>query len=327
LVDAEPAGQSGPAAASWRVRRIRPCRLLIADVFHMASGRGSGAHKTSPGGSRRNPKGSPATGRVSEQEIEDVEERSSPRTPVIYEIVRRLGEEEMARPITSLWWSGVAAGLSISFSLLAQALLEMHLADAPWRPLVSSFGYSVGFLMAVLSRQQLFTETTITAVLPVMAKFTVANVARMGRMWSIVLLANLAGTLFAAVFCTFAPVISPELRESMLQISRHVAETGWVEMFFLAIAAGFLMAAMVWLLPSADGAQFHVITMMTWLIALGGFTHIVAGSTEAFLLVVNGQMSVGTMLAGFMAPVLAGNIVGGTVLFAVLSYAQVMEEI
>jgi len=292
----------------------------------MASGRESGTNKTA--GSRR-PAGrrEPATGRVSEDEIEDVEDRSSPRTPVIYEIVRRLGEEEMARPAISLWWSGVAAGLSISFSLLAQAILETHLPDAAWRPLVSSFGYSLGFLMAVLSRQQLFTETTITAVLPVMAEFSFANLARMGRMWGIVLLANLAGTLFAATFCTFAPVISPDLRASMLEISRQAVETGWIEMFFLAIAAGFLMAAMVWLLPSADGAQFHVITVMTWLIAVGGFTHIVAGSMEAFLLVVNGQLGVGAMVLNFVAPVLAGNIVGGTVLFAVLSYAQVMKEI
>ena len=57
-------------------------------------------------------------------EVEDVEELSTPRTPVIYEVVRRLGEEEMERPSTSLWWSGVAAGLSISFSLLAQAILQ-----------------------------------------------------------------------------------------------------------------------------------------------------------------------------------------------------------
>jgi len=293
----------------------------------MASGRESGANKT--GGSRRGAAAQrgPATGGVSEHEIEDVEDRSSPRTPVIYEIVRRLGEEEMARPAMSLWWSGVAAGLSISFSLLAQAIFETHLPDAAWRPLVSSFGYSLGFLMAVLSRQQLFTETTITAVLPVMAEFSFGNLARMGRMWGIVLLANLAGTLFAAAFCTFAPVISPDLRASMLEISRHAVETGWIEMFFLAIAAGFLMAAMVWLLPSADGAQFHVITVMTWLIAVGGFTHIVAGSMEAFLLMVNGQLGVGPMMLNFVAPVLAGNIVGGTVLFAVLSYAQVMKEI
>ena len=54
---------------------------------------------------------------ITDKEANDVEEMSSPRTPVIYEVVRRLGDEEMDRPITSLWWSGVAAGLSISFSL------------------------------------------------------------------------------------------------------------------------------------------------------------------------------------------------------------------
>src|ERR1700752_4302078 len=72
---------------------------------------------------------------VTEREVEDIEERTVPRTPVIYEIVRRLGEEEMARPANSLWWSGVAAGLSISFSLLAQGILRTHLPDRSCRPM------------------------------------------------------------------------------------------------------------------------------------------------------------------------------------------------
>ena len=116
---------------------------------------------------------------ITAREVEDIEERSSPRTPVIYEIVRRLGDEEMARPITSLWWSGVAAGLSISFSLLAQAIIQTHLPPSPWRPLVTDFGYSIGFVMVVMSRQQLFTESTITAVLPVMAEPSLANLAKL----------------------------------------------------------------------------------------------------------------------------------------------------
>src|SRR5262249_27601676 len=135
------------------------------------------------------------------EEVKDIEELATPRTPVIYEVVRRLGEEEMARPATSLWWSGVAAGLSISFSLLAQAILRTHLPDAPWEPLVTSFGYCVGFIMAVLSRQQLFTESTITAVLPVAAEFTWKNVGCMTRLWAIVLAANLIGTLSALASC------------------------------------------------------------------------------------------------------------------------------
>src|SRR5665647_896483 len=146
---------------------------------------------------------------ISEREIEDVEEMSSPRSPVIYEVVRRLGDEEMERPTTSLWWSGVAAGLSISFSLLAQAILESHLPDAPWRPLVSSFGYSVGFLMVVLGRQQLFTESTITVVLPLFKDISWVNIWRMGRLWAIVLAANFAGTFIAAMSVSYTHLTLP----------------------------------------------------------------------------------------------------------------------
>jgi formate/nitrite transporter FocA (FNT family) len=279
---------------------------------------------------RKRPSAHPARNRrrgISDNEVRDVEELATPRTPVIYEVVRRLGEEEMARPLTSLWWSGVAAGLSISFSLLAQAVLQTHLPDAPWRPLVASFGYCVGFVMAVLSRQQLFTESTITAVLPVAKNITLDNLGRTARLWAIVLAANLAGTLFAALFCAYTPVLTPDLYGGMLSISQSLLDFSWWEMLFRAIAAGFLMAAMVWLMPGAERSQFQVIVVMTWLIAVGGFTHVVAGSMEAYLLVFSGSWAWWHMLTEFMAPVLIGNMIGGTALFALISYAQVMDEI
>jgi formate/nitrite transporter FocA (FNT family) len=264
---------------------------------------------------------------ISEREVRNVEELATPRTPVIYEVVRRLGDEEMERPSTSLWWSGVAAGLSISFSLLAQALLERYLPNAAWRPAVSGFGYCVGFLMVVLGRQQLFTESTITVVLPVFADLSWASFWRMARLWAIVLAANLVGTLFAALFCRYTPALGPDTLHGMLTISRDLLKLGWWEMAFRGVAAGFLIAAMVWMIPSAESAKFWVITLMTYLIAIGGFTHIVAGSMEAYLLVLAGDWQWWQALTGFMAPVLIGNIVGGTALFALISYAQVMEEI
>ena len=181
--------------------------------------------------------------------------------------------------------------------------------------------------MAVLSRQQLFTESTITAVLPVAAEFTWKNVGRMTRLWVIVLAANLAGTLFAALFCTYAPVLSTEIYDEMLAISRDLLAYSWWEMVFRAIASGFLMAAMVWLMPGAERTQFHVIVLMTWLIAVGGFTHIVAGSMEAYLLVLAVHWAWWQMIVQFIPPVLIGNMIGGTALFALIAYAQVMDEI
>jgi len=221
----------------------------------------------------------------------------------------------------------VAAGMSISFSLLAQAILHTHLPDTPWRPLVTDVGYTVGFIMVIMSRQQLFTENTITAVLPVIAAFNTANLTKMARMWAVVLLANFAGTLFAALFSTFTPVVSPELLSSMVDISRQILGHSWLEMFFKGIAAGFLIAALVWLIPGAGSAQFYVIVLMTYLISAGNFMHIVAGSVEAFLLLLNGELHWLAMFTGFILPVLSGNIVGGTALFTLIAYAQVVKEI
>jgi len=262
-----------------------------------------------------------------EHEIEETADHSRLRVPQIYEIVRHEGETEMSRPAVSLWWSGVAAGLSISFSVFAEAVLHQYLPDASWRPLLAGFGYTFGFLLVVLARQQLFTENTITAVLPVVAEPTEKNLYRLLRLWSIVFAANMAGTLVAALFSTFAPVPIPGIRETIIEISRDIVGHGFISSVFIAIPAGFLIAAMVWLMPSAENARFHVVTIVTYIIAIGSFSHIVVGSFEAFMLLVNGEIGFGTMLAHFTIPVLIGNVVGGTALFALLAYAQVMKEV
>ncbi len=96
----------------------------------------------------------------------DIEERQRPSSPVIYEVIRQDGDEELARPLNSLWWSGIAAGLGISMSVVAEGLLHRALPDREWRPLVENLGYTLGFLIVVLGRLQLFTSNTLTAVLP-----------------------------------------------------------------------------------------------------------------------------------------------------------------
>jgi formate/nitrite transporter FocA (FNT family) len=266
-------------------------------------------------------------GGVSNREDKDLERRAKLRVPIIYEAVRRQGEEELRRPAASLWWSGLAAGLSISFSLLALGILKRAIPNTLWAPLLVSIGYPVGFLMVVLGRQQLFTESTLTAVLPVMVNLNPRSLMLTARLWGIVLAANLLGTLIAAVFCSLTPVLDPPLRDAMLDVSRVAMALAWWPMLFKGITAGFLMAAMVWLIPNSEGAQFQVVTLMTWLIAVGGFPHIVAGSMECFMLLINGDIHIATAIIGFAVPTLIGNVVGGTALFALISYAQVMYEI
>jgi formate/nitrite transporter FocA (FNT family) len=113
----------------------------------------------------------------------------------------------------------------------------------------------------------------------------------------------------------------------MLDLSREATGHAWLATAFRGITSGFLMAALVWLIPASESAQFHVIVAMTYLIGVSGSAHIVAGSVSAFLLLASGEAGLAAILAHFLLPVLLGNIIGGTVLFAMLSYAQVMKEI
>src|SRR4051794_352005 len=102
----------------------------------------------------------------SSHDQQEAEERSSPSAHVVYEAIRKEGRHELERKSSSLAWSGLAAGMSMGFSFLSQALLRHHLpAETAWTPLVTNLGYATGFLIVILGRQQLFTENTLTVIL------------------------------------------------------------------------------------------------------------------------------------------------------------------
>ncbi|PYX42017.1 MAG: transporter [Acidobacteria bacterium] len=253
-----------------------------------------------------------------------VEERVAINAHVVYEAIRREGEEELSRSNSALAWSALAAGLSMGISFLAEALLRAHLPDLPWSPLVSRTGYAVGFLVVVLGRQQLFTENTLTVILPLMQRANVTTFLNVLRLWAVVLFANLLGTyLFAACVAKVA-LFDPKVVRAFTDIG--VAHTGmsFSVAFVRAIFAGWLIALMVWLLPGADSSRVSIIIILTYLIGLGGFNHIVAGSTTVFFLLVNHALSWTQYLSGFFLPTLLGNIIGGLMLVSALAHAQVV---
>ena len=264
---------------------------------------------------------------LSRKERAQVRESVKPRPAVIYEIIRTQGEAELRRPASALWWSGIAAGISIGFSFLTEAALAAHLPASEWTPIVAKLGYAVGFLIVILGHQQLFTENVLTAVLPVMARKKFHWFIKMLRLWGIVLAANLAGCFVFAFAIFQLPIIPANLAPSLANIVTSVMSNTPVEMFAKGIGAGWLIAALVWIIASTEGVEFLVILLLTYLIAFFGFTHIVAGSVEAIYGVLTGIINVDKALFGFFLPTLAGNVFGGTVLFSLLSYAQVREEI
>ena len=256
--------------------------------------------------------------------VDDAEKLASKH---IFEIIRRDGEEELERPNGSLFWSGIAAGLMISLSVLGEAIFRTHLPDTGWRYLLENLGYSLGFLVVILGRMQLFTENTITTVLPVMRQPEWAIFQRLVVLWSIVLFANVIGAFVVAAAFAYGAIIPAELLPAITELSEHATGFAPGEAFQRAIPAGVLVAAIVWMLPQSEGFEFFVILIFTWLIAAGDFTHIVAGSVEMAFLMLQGQLAFGPAVGNFFLPVLAGNILGGTVIFALLAFGQVRREL
>lgn len=261
-------------------------------------------------------------------EEEQVVEHEKVPSSVIFEAIRREGDHELSRPASALWWSGVAAGLAISTSVLAKGFLTSILPDADWAPGITNLGYTVGFLIVILGRMQLFTENTIMPILPLFLSPTRANFAQTARLWAIVFAANLVGCLAAALVLVHGHILPVARFEGILSASRHYAEATPFEFFAWGIAAGFLIAALVWILPRMDDAgEVLMIVIVSYIIGLGGMSHVVAGSTELFVLVVNGELGGVAAILGGILPTFAGNVLGGTGIFAALAYAQVREEL
>lgn len=260
------------------------------------------------------------------EKIEVDEDRLPSRAMAIHEHIRQDGEKEMERDAMALLWSAVAAGLSMSASLLAKGIFHVHLEGVPGGFLLENLGYTFGFIIVIMSRQQLFTENTVTAVLPVMQKPTLVNVGLLLRLWGVVLLGNIIGTGIAAWAFTYMPILDEPTQAAFVKIGMDVMRNTPAEMFSNAIISGWIVATMVWMFPSAGSAKIVVIVLMTWLIALADTTHIVVGTVEILYLVFSGALHWSEFFWPFALPTLAGNICGGTFIFALLSHAQIRND-
>ena len=263
---------------------------------------------------------------LSAKEQHEVEKNQPPRAAVLHEIIRTQGDQELERSVAALWWSALAAGLTMGLSLMGMGLLNSRLPDGEGFKVIASFGYCAGFLAVILARQQLFTENTLTAVLPIMSKPTPGNFGRLLRLWSVVLVGNLCGTLLVAYVKLELPIFDSKTDVAFLDIGRKVMENDVSQMFAKGIISGWMIATMVWMIPSMESAKMWIIILITYLMALGDFTHIVVGSLEVGYLVFAGELPWKDFWLVFAGPTLAGNIVGGSFIFALISHAQIRSE-
>lgn len=258
------------------------------------------------------------------EQAEQAAQRQSPSSRIVHQAILAEGVEELERPNSALAWSGLAGGLSMGFSLIAEAMLHAALPNALWRPLIAKLGYSVGFLIIILGRQQLFTENTLTPILPLLEKRVPITLLNVLRLWTVVLVANLVGCAAIAWVIMRTPALEPSFRAAISSIGHDAIAPGFGLIVLRGIFAGWLIALLVWLLPFAESARVWVIIIITYVIGVGHFSHGIAGSVEVFALASAGEIGWGEALWAFTVPSLLGNIIGGVALVASLNHAQVV---
>jgi formate/nitrite transporter FocA (FNT family) len=264
---------------------------------------------------------------LSRRQSEEIAAQSRPNAALIHETIRAEGESELERRWWAILLSGLAAGLSIGLSLIVQGEFHAFISDESVRRLVAPLGYTVGFLVVVLGRQQLFTENTLAPILPLLHHRDAATLLSVLKLWGLVLVSNLAGTWAVGYAISHANVFEPRVWDAFVQISHRTVEGSFWSTFFRGILAGWLIALMMWLLPAVKGSRPHIIVLMTYVLALGEFSHIIAGSVDCAFLVQVGRASLLEYVSVFFIPTLLGNVVGGTTLVALLNYGQVAAEL
>lgn len=244
----------------------------------------------------------------------------------IHENVSEAAQEELDRPASELIWSSLASGLLLGFSFLAVAFAT-SLVPPAYHALATAIAYPLGFVFVVHARHQLFTENTLEPVIPLLEKRDGETLRRLLRLWAIVLPLNLVGALIFAEVLAHTQVVEPRLLAPLLDAARVSTEGGAQLILYKGIWAGWLIALMAWLIAATHDttAQIILVWLATAPIAAFGFRHSIAGAIEAFYRAAVGDAPWSQMIFTFEIPCIAGNIIGGVVLVALVNHGQVSK--
>lgn len=236
------------------------------------------------------------------------------------------GEEQMNRSATSLFLSASAAGLIISFTVMAVAIFTTLTEgfEPTTQRVLTALVYPLGFVLCILSRTQLFTEHTATAVYPILDRRF--PIKRLFSLWLIIVSGNLLGGLASAQLLVHADTVI-QASEGYIKIAEHLLAYDSKSLIISAVLAGWLMALAAWITLSTPStlSQIVIIYIVTFIIGIGGLHHSIAGSVEMFVgYFISDHYSVRDVLF-FVSHALIGNLVGGSIFVALLNYGHIRQ--
>lgn len=190
--------------------------------------------------------------------------------------------------------------------------------------------FSLGLLLVVVAGAELFTGNNLLAMAWADGKVSTAEVL---RNWCVVCMANLMGAVGLALLVFLSghtAMNAGAIAQAVLKIALAKQNLPWQEAFWRGVLCNVLVCLAVWMAMAGrtvvDKAVAIVLPVTAFVAA--GFEHSIANMyfmPLAWLLQASGQVPVTqavtvTGMLGNWLPVIAGNLLGGSVLVALTYY-------
>ena len=249
-----------------------------------------------------------------------------PSPLVIHEALRTDGEELLGRDWTSWAWSGLAGGLSMGLGVMTAAAIHASIPQATWSMLVVPLGTGVGFLVIVLGRQGVITESAMITALDVLSRPSASGLRRFAAVIGVVSAGNVLGAFMFAALLTWAGVLDGHQRGALGILATRTLEPTIVVLFLRSVLGGWAIALAVWTAPAAGSAKVVIIFVLAHVTGVLHLSHLAIGSIEVLHLVLGGQAGWSQYVGKFLPAVLLGNALGGFALTAVLNHLQIRAQ-
>jgi formate transporter len=235
--------------------------------------------------------------------------------------VRDVGLVKARLPWLTQALLGVLAGAFIGLGSLMFTLVasDAGLGFAASR-LLGGLVFSLGLVLVTVAGAELFTGNNLIAMAWASGQ---VGTGQLLRNWALVCAANFVGAAGLALLVWLSgqgALNQGAVARAAIRIASAKAELPWVEAFFRGVLCNLLVCMAVWMASAgrsvADKAVAIVFPITAFVAA--GFEHSIANMYFFPLAMLLGAPLGALDMAANLVPVIAGNIVGGSVLVALV---------
>ncbi|MCW5609889.1 MAG: formate/nitrite transporter family protein [Rubrivivax sp.] len=235
--------------------------------------------------------------------------------------VQDVGVAKARLPLLTLALLGVLAGAFIALGSLMFTLVaaDASLGFAAQR-LLGGLVFSLGLVLVTVAGAELFTGNNLLAMAWAARRIGSAEVL---RNWGVALVANLVGAAGVALLAFWAghgALNGGAVGETVQRIALAKVQLPASEAFFRGVLCNVLVCMAVWMAMAGRSVVDKVVAVVFPVTAFvaAGFEHSVANLYFFPLAALLGAPITLADMAANLVPVIAGNIVGGSVLVALV---------